>query len=111
MRVNIQPHRFFKRTGNDLEVNVPITLTEVALGGKVNITTPHGEVTLTIPAGTSSGKRIRIRSFGVKAKEGAGDLYAEMQIVLPEKFDEEATALLKQLQAKMPQNPRESLRW
>ncbi len=111
VRVNVQAHRSFKRTGNDLEVNVPITLTEAALGAKVDVPTPHGEVTLTIPPGTSSGKRIRIRGFGVKSKEGAGDLYAEMQIVLPEKIDDETAALLQQIAAKMPQNPREGLRW
>ncbi len=111
VRVNVALHRSFKRSGNDLDVIVPITVSEAAFGAKVDVPTPHGEVTLTVPPGTSSGKRIRIRGFGIKSKEGKGDLYAEMQIVLPEQIEDDAAKLIKQLDAKLGQKPREHLRW
>ena len=60
--IHVAPHPYFIRRGNDLEVQLPVTLAEAALGSKIDVPTPHGTVTLTIPAGTSSGKRLRVRA-------------------------------------------------
>lgn len=114
--IHVAPHPWFTRRGNDLEVRVPVTLSEAALGAKVDVPTPKGTISLRVPAGSSSGKRLRIKGHGVATRDGdPGDLYAEIQIVLPAKLDEESLALIKKLDehaaATQPQDPRKDLRW
>lgn len=111
VKIKVLPHPHFTRSGLDLEVQVPVTLAEAALGAKVDVPTPAGEITLTIPAGTSSGKKIRVRGHGVKAKEGTGDLYAVIQINLPKEIEPAAAELVRQLEARWQQSPRQELRW
>lgn len=113
LTVRVAPHPHFTRRGNDLEVKVPVSFAEAALGGKVDVPTPRGAITLGIPAGSSSGKRLRVRGMGVKTAAGdTGDLYAEVQIVLPGKvFDEDDAKLIRQLDAAHPFNPRQGLAW
>jgi DnaJ-class molecular chaperone len=110
--VHVANHPHFKRRGDDLEMSVPITLGEAALGAKIDVPTPKGEITLTIPAGTSSGKRLRLKGMGAPtAGGGHGDLYAEMQIVLPSILDEEDRAAIRELDARHPLTPRADLKW
>ena len=95
---------------------MPVSLAEAALGAKVDVPTPKGTISLRVPPGTSSGKRLRVKGHGVAPKNGdAGDLYAELQIVLPTPLDEEATELIKKLdehvESVQPQLPRKDLRW
>src|SRR6187397_1005073 len=66
LTVRVAPHPHFSRRGNDLEVKVPVSIAEAALGAKVDLPTPRGTISLAIPAGTSSGKRLRVRAMGVK---------------------------------------------
>ncbi len=110
--VKVQPHPFFQRTGRNLKVTVPITLAEAALGGKVDVPTPHGTVTLKVPPGSSSGTRLRIKGHGVQGgKDQSGDLYAELSIVLPETLDEESQRLVKELDERTDLSPRSDLCW
>jgi DnaJ-class molecular chaperone len=110
--IRIAPHPYYTRKGLDLEVKLPVTLAEAALGAKVDVPTPHGVVTVSIPAGASSGKRIRLRGQGIHAAAGEqGDLYAEVQIVLPKQLDEQSRELIRQLQSHLHENPRTELRW
>lgn len=110
--VHVAAHPHFSRRGNDLEVEVPVTLAEAAAGGKVDIPTPKGTISLTIPPNTSSGKRLRLKGLGVTPKSGtAGDLYAVISITLPSKLDEESLQLIRQLDAKQDFNPRTDLTW
>ncbi len=111
IQVKVEDHPYFRRKGNDLEVRVPVTLAEAALGAKIDVPTPKGDIVLTIPKGTSSGKRIRVKGHGVATSAGVGDLFAEVQIVLPEKLDAEAEAALKKIDERFPQKPRVELRW
>jgi len=112
LMVRIAPHPFFTRRGNDLEVKVPVSFAETALGAKVDIPSPRGTIALAIPAGTSSGKRLRVRGMGVKTPDGeSGDLYAEIQIVLPGKYDEDEAKLIRKLDEAHPFNPRKGLVW
>lgn len=112
IKIKVAPHPFFRRIGQDLEVTVPITLGEAALGGKVDVPTPKGTITLKVPPSSSSGTRLRVKGHGVQsAKAEAGDLFAELLIVLPEKLDEESQALVQQLTERNPQSPRQELRW
>ncbi len=118
LTIHVSPHPYFRRTGNRLDVRVPITLAEAALGGKVDVPTPHGEggkpgvITLTVPPNTSSGKRLRIKGHGVRpANQPAGDLFAEIQIVLPDKLEEAERQHLADISNRYPQQPRSELRW
>ncbi len=114
--VHVAPHPWFNRNGNNLEVRLPLTVGEAALGAKVDVPSPKGTITLTIPPGTSSGKRLRIKGHGVAGSNGQqGDLYAIVQIVLPETLDDESRELVKKLDEHAnsghPQQPRKDLRW
>ena len=114
--VHVAPHPWFTRKGNDLIVRLPLSLAEAALGAKVDVPTPRGTISLRVPPNSSSGKRLRIKGHGVKTRDGElGDLYAEVQIVLPPTLDEESLELIKKLDERFrsasPQDPRRDLRW
>jgi DnaJ-class molecular chaperone len=102
----VAPHPVFARDGNDLRVELPITLYEAVLGGKVRVPTLDGAVELSLPAGTSSGRTFRLKSKGFPAKSGAGDLMATVRIALPEHSDPELEALMKKWRDDKPYNPR-----
>jgi len=105
----VAPHAFFKREGTDLRVELPITLYEAVLGGKVRVPTLDGAVELAIPAGTSSGRTFRLRGKGFPAKGGAGDLMATVKIVLPEGGDKELEELMKTWKEKKGYDPRKGM--
>jgi len=112
LAICVTPHASFRRRGNHLHVQVPVTLSEAARGAKVDVPTPHGTVSLRIPAGTSSGAKLRVKGHGVVPKDGPpGDLLAEVQIVLPEKLDETGRRLIEQLEEYYAEDPRADLRW
>ena len=112
IKIDVAPHPHFRRQGNRLDVRVPITLAEALGGGKIDVPTPHGTITLTVPPGTSSGSKLRAKGQGVKPANGEpGDLFAEVQIVLPKEIDStDRQQILKTLK-KYPQNLRSELRW
>jgi DnaJ-class molecular chaperone len=110
--VHIQPHAHFRRDGLDLIVRVPVTIAEAALGGKVDVPTPHGEITLKVPPGTSTGTRLRAKGQGIKKTDGtSGDLYAEIQLAIPKQIDEESAELIRQLDSRLNFDPRKELEW
>ncbi len=114
--IHVAAHPCYTRRGNNLEVKVPVTLNEAALGAKVDVPTPDGTVTLTIPPGTSSGKRLRLKGRGIAPKgKTPGDLFAEIQIVLPEnleeKLDDAAIEAIRKLASLGPDRPRDELVW
>jgi DnaJ-class molecular chaperone len=112
LTVHVAPHPFFSRKGNDLLVRLPITLGEAVAGASVDVPTPSGTVSLHVPPGTSSGKKLRIKGHGVAPKSGVkGDLLAEMQIVLPANLPEADRETIRQIDARNPSNPRQALRW
>ena len=107
--INVAPHPVFKPDGADLRLELPITLYEAVLGGKVRVPTLDGAVELAIPAGTNSGRTFRLKGKGLKAKSGAGDLLATVRVVLPERVDDEFKELMKKWREKKPYDPREGL--
>lgn len=110
--VRVAGHPCFARDGKRLDVVVPITLAEAIEGAKIDVPTPHGTVAVTIPPGTSSGKKLRLRGQGVKPASGdPGDLYAEVQIVLPDNLTDEQKSELVSLAKHDTRNPRSDLRW
>ncbi len=106
--IEVEPHPQFRRDGDDLHCVVPVTFQEAAGGGHIDVTTPHGTVTIEIPAGTQNGQRFRLRKRGAPCLggKGRGDLYVETRVVVPTVTDERGRALLKELGELHPVNPR-----
>ncbi|PNU01680.1 DnaJ C-terminal domain-containing protein [Novosphingobium guangzhouense] len=97
--IQIQPHAFFRRDGDDLRIDLPITLDEALLGAKVKAPTPSGAVMLSVPAGASSGKSLRLKGRGMTRKDGTrGDQLITLQIALPEADSEAAADLAARLE-------------
>jgi DnaJ-class molecular chaperone len=110
--VHVASHAWFERKGKNLEVRVPISLAEAALGAKVDLPTPKGIITLTVPPRTSSGRRLRVKGYGVQFPDGSqGDLFAELQIVLPSQLDEKDRELIRKFDQRHEFNPRIDLKW
>jgi len=110
--VHVAPHDHFRREGKNLIVTVPVTLSEAAAGARVDVPSPKGTVTVTVPPKTSSGRKLRLKGLGVEDGKGAaGDLLAEVEIVLPKDLTDEDVKLLRQVDERHPQQPRAHLRW
>jgi DnaJ-class molecular chaperone len=107
--VSIAPHPLFERDGADLRLDLPVTLYEAVLGAKVRVPTLDGAIELAIPAATSSGRTLRIKGKGLPAKDGAGDLYVTVRIVLPEGGDADLEELMKRWRDQKPYDPRRDI--
>ena len=107
--VSIAPHAFFKVDGSDLRVDLPITLYEAVLGGKVRVPTLGSAVELSIPKNTSSGRTFRLKGKGLPKAGGTGDLFVTTRIMLPDGNDAELEALMEKWRAGHPYNPRSDL--
>jgi DnaJ-class molecular chaperone len=107
--VNVAPHPLFTPDGADLRLDLPITLYEAALGGKVRVPTLDGAVELAIPPGTNSGRTFRLKGKGLKAKSGTGDLLAAVRIVLPEGSDDAFKELMEKWRDSKPYDPRKDM--
>jgi DnaJ-class molecular chaperone len=108
--VSIAPHPFFKVDGGNLRVDLPITLYEAVLGGKVRVPTLGNAVELTIPKNTSSGRTFRLKGKGLPKAAGAtGDLFVTTRIMLPDGNDSELEALMQKWRDGHPYNPRSDL--
>jgi curved DNA-binding protein len=108
IQVHVEPHPVFSVSGRDLEFELPITVAEAVLGARVEVPTLEGRATLTIPPGTSSHSRLRLRGQGVPASRNApaGDLYARIRIVVPK---DTGAKLEEALRALAEENPRKGL--
>jgi len=109
--VEVRPHPFFERRGNDLYTKVPVTVSEATLGAKVEVPTIDGRALVKVPPGTNSGSTLRLREKGVpSARNGArGDQYVEIQVVVPKRTDERVRNLMKELETIEPEDPRKDL--
>ena len=105
--VSIAPHPFFKVEGQDLRIDLPITLYEAVLGGKVRVPTLGSAVELSIPKNTSSGRTFRLKGKGLPKGAGpVGDLFVTTRIMLPDGNDAELEALMEKWRDGHPYNPR-----
>jgi DnaJ-class molecular chaperone len=112
LTVHVAPHPHFTRSGDRLDMKLPLKLSEAVLGAKVDVPTPYGTIALRIPPRTSSGARLRIKGHGVRHADGtSGDMYVEVQIVLPETIDSELMEAVRKLENSSQSNPRRDLRW
>ncbi len=108
VRFRVEPHPHFRREGNDIILDVPLTFAEAAVGAKVDVPTLRGErLSVTVRPGTSSGQRLRLRDYGVKG----GHQFLEFTIVVPAVTDERGRELLQELARLNPQSPRTGAPW
>ncbi len=104
-RIKVRPHPYFRREKRDLLLELPVTFAEAALGAKVEVPTLEGRATLTVPPGTNSGTRLRLRGKGIPHPRGGagGDLYVTVQIHVPRELDDDARAQVAELSRLDPQ--------
>ncbi len=108
--IKVAPHPFFRREGDDIHLDLPVTLSEAVLGGKVQVPTPSGPVSMTIPANSNSGRMLRLKGKGVPRPGGErGDEYVRLQVMLPEGGDAELTRFLREWAPKHPHDPRRGM--
>ncbi len=109
---HIGEHPYFRRDGDDIYVDVPVSITEAALGAKVDVPTIDGITTVKIPPGTSSSQRLRLGDKGVPGKNGTrGDQYVVVKIAPPKKISDKGAELLRQFDEHEKHNPRRNAPW
>ncbi len=110
--LDVQPHPFFERRGDDIYTRIPITVIEAALGAKVEVPTIDGRTMLRVPPGSSSGRLLRLREKGApvaRTPHRRGDQYVELQVVAPDTVDERVRNLLRELEKLAPEDPRKDI--
>jgi DnaJ-class molecular chaperone len=108
LKLRVAPHPYFRREGNDIILEAPLSLTEAVLGTKLDVPTLDGSrLSVKVPPGTSSGARLRLRGKGIQG----GDQYIEIKIVVPVAKDEHSQKLIEEFGRANPQNPRTGLAW
>jgi DnaJ-class molecular chaperone len=107
----VKPHPLFSRQGDDIVIELPITLDEAVLGGKIETPTVSGRVALTIPKGSSSGQTLRLRGKGVKTRSGKhGDQLVRLKVVMPPQIDSELQEFMQKWGEGHRYDPRADLR-
>ncbi|HEV2365312.1 MAG TPA: J domain-containing protein [Caulobacteraceae bacterium] len=110
IEITFRPHPVYRREGDDLVMEVPISVPDAVLGGKIEAPTPDGPVTLTIPKGSNTGSRLRLRGRGLTDAQGRrGDLYARLVVTLPEAPDADLEGFAKTWRERRPYAPRRRL--
>lgn len=110
VRIHVRPHPFFERKGDDLHVDVPITVPEAISGATIKFPTPGGEVSLKVPPMTQTGRRFRLRGMGVATRSGKGDLYARVLVNVPDRDGPEVKEIAQRLAGYYTRDPRSELR-
>jgi DnaJ-class molecular chaperone len=111
VEIRVQPHAFFEARDNDIHVEVPVTLREAVLGGRIKVPTVGGSVMLSVPAGSNTGTTLRLKGRGLldrKSREH-GDQYVKLKVVLPDKPDDKLKAFLDSWEAGKAQDPRQAM--
>ena len=112
INISVRPHKLFTREGNDILMDLPVTVYEAVLGAKISVPTISGDVNMTIPRGSNNGKTLRLKGRGVGAAGGKakGDQLVRLKVVLPDKISSDVEQLARQWQEKNPYNPRGGLK-
>jgi DnaJ-class molecular chaperone len=95
IEVHIAPHPLFRRSGDDIEIELPVSLAEAALGARVSVPTVTGPVTMTIPKGSDTGTRLRLRGKGIQRRAKPGDQYVTLKVVIGAAADPELAKFLE----------------
>ena len=109
---DVEPHPYFERKGDNIYVKLPVTVSEAALGAKVEVPTIDGSTTIKIPPGTQSGQRLRLREKGAPSLRASvrGDQFVEVQVMVPKVADERTKEILRELARLNPDDPRKDLK-
>jgi molecular chaperone DnaJ len=109
---DVEPHPYFERKGDNIYVKLPVTVTEAALGAKVEVPTLDGTTTIKIPPGTQSGQKLRLREKGAPSLRASvrGDQFVEVQVMVPRVADERTKEILRELGRLNPEDPRQDLK-
>jgi DnaJ-class molecular chaperone len=111
VEIRVQPHPFFEPRDNDIHVELPVTLTEAVLGGRIKVPTVGGPVMLNVPAGSNTGTSLRLKGRGLldrKSKQ-RGDQYVKLKVVLPDKPDDKLKEFLESWEAGKAYDPRAAM--
>jgi DnaJ-class molecular chaperone len=110
VEISIMPHRFFERQGDDILLELPVTLSEAVLGGRVRVPTPTGVVMVTVPKGSNTGSVLRLKGKGVHRPGGGhGDELVKLKVVVPTEPDAELEAFLQGWKPPSSYNPRRDM--
>jgi DnaJ-class molecular chaperone len=109
VEISINPHRFFARHGDDIHVDLPVTLTEAVLGARVRVPTPTGPVILTVPKGSNTGAVLRLKGKGAPRPGGHGDELVKLKVMLPTEPNPELEAFLSSWAPGTGYDPRRDL--
>lgn len=109
IEISVRPHPFFSREGDDIHLDLPITIVEAALGAEVKAPTPNGKVFLKIPKGSNTGTVLRLKGKGVSRGERRGDELVRLKVIMPTKPDPELEAFLSEWKPSSPYNPRQDM--
>jgi DnaJ-class molecular chaperone len=111
VELRVQPHAFFEARDNNIHVELPVTITEAALGGKVKVPTVGGPVMLNVPAGSNTGTSLRLKGRGLLDRKSGqrGDQYVKLKVVLPAEPDDKLKAFLESWEAGKAQDPRKEM--
>jgi DnaJ-class molecular chaperone len=107
VQINVQPHRYFTREGDDIHVELPISIKEAALGGEVRAPTTTGSVMLKVPKHSNSGDTLRLKGKGVKRRGKAGDELVKLRVTMPRTSDAELDRFLSNWNP--PDDPRREM--
>ena len=111
VEIRVQPHAFFQPRDADIHVELPVTVSEAALGGKIQVPTIGGPVMLNVPAGSNTGSSLRLKGRGLLDRKSGrrGDQYVKLKVVLPDAPDEKLTEFLKGWEAGRTHDPRKGM--
>jgi DnaJ-class molecular chaperone len=110
VEISIEPHRFFTRQGDDIHVQIPVTVTEAVLGGRINVPTAAGPVTMTVPKNSNTGTVLRLKGKGVpRPGGGSGDQFVKLEVMLPPRPDTALEAFLSSWEAGKLYDPRRDM--
>jgi len=113
LAIHVQPHAYFRREGRDISIDLPLTISEAALGANVEVPTIHGRTSVHVPPGAAGGAKLRLRGQGIANARGGppGDQYCVIRIVPPKKPSDAERQLFEQLRGLETENPRADTEW
>jgi DnaJ-class molecular chaperone len=107
IEVHVAPHPLFRRDGDNIQIELPVSLAEAVLGGRVTVPTVTGPVTMTIPKGSDTGAQLRLRGKGIQRKNSPGDQYVTLKVVVGPSSDPELADFLEKWAPRHPFDPRQ----
>ena len=109
VEISVKPHRFFSRHGDNIHLDLPVTLAEAVLGARIKVPTPTGPVTLTVPKGSNTGAVLRLKGKGVPRRGGHGDELIKLKVMLPTEPNPELEAFLSSWAPGTNYDPRQDM--